>query len=72
VQNEKLHIFYASSSIIRKTRCAGHVARMAEMRNTYKIKARKREGKGQHGRPSRWIDNIRMDLKEAGLNSRAV
>jgi len=57
----------ASPSIIRviKTRrtWAGHVARMGEMRNTY----RKPEGKRPLGRRMhRWEDNIRKDLRERG------
>jgi hypothetical protein len=42
-----------------------HVACMREMRNAYKILARKSEGKRPLGllRHS-WEDNIRMDLRE--------
>jgi hypothetical protein len=41
---------------------------MREMKNTYKILVRKREGKKPLGRPRRtWEDNIRMDLREIGL-----
>jgi hypothetical protein len=59
---------YSSSSIIkivkwRKRRCAGHVARMEEKRNVYRLFVRKPEGKRQLGRQRRMsVDNIRMDL----------
>jgi hypothetical protein len=40
---------------------------MEEKRNTYSLLVRKPEGKGPLGRPRRrWVDNIRMDLGEAG------
>jgi hypothetical protein len=42
----------------------GHVARMGKMRNAYKIKVRKLEGKIPFGRPGRKReDNIKVDLK---------
>jgi hypothetical protein len=38
-------------------------------RNTYRLLVGKPEGKRQLGRPRRkWIDNIKMDLSETGLN----
>jgi hypothetical protein len=48
---EELHNLYSSPYIIRKIqsrsmRWAGHIARMAEMRNAYKIVDGKRKGKG--------------------------
>jgi hypothetical protein len=49
-------------------RWAEHVARMGEMILTYKIMVRKPEGKRPLGRPwGRWDDNIKMDLRERGL-----
>jgi hypothetical protein len=43
---------------------AGHVARMGETRNAYRILVGKPEGKRPLGRPRRrWVDNITMDLK---------
>jgi hypothetical protein len=40
----------------------GHVARMGETRNAYRILVRKPEGKRPVGRPRRrWVDNIKMD-----------
>jgi len=38
---------------IKEMRCAGHVARMVEMRKTYKILVGKPEGKRPLGRPKR-------------------
>jgi hypothetical protein len=70
----KLHNLYSSSSIIRiiksrRMRWMGHVARMGEKRNVYRLLVGKPEGKRQLGRPRRtWIDNIKMDLLEIGLN----
>jgi hypothetical protein len=38
-----------------------------EKRNTYRILVGKPEGKRQPGRPrSRWMDNIKIDLREIG------
>jgi hypothetical protein len=42
---------------------------MREKRNVYRLPVRKPEGKRPLGRPRRrWIDNIKMDLSEIGLN----
>jgi hypothetical protein len=44
-------------------RWAGHVARIGEKRNAYRLLA----GKLPLGKPRRrWLDNIRMDLVEVG------
>jgi hypothetical protein len=44
---------------------AGHVARMGETRNAYRILVGKPEGKRPLGRPRRrWVDSIKMDLKK--------
>jgi hypothetical protein len=54
---------------LRRMRWAGHVARMGEKRNVYRLLVGKPEGKRPLGRPRcRWIDNIKMDLFEIGLN----
>jgi hypothetical protein len=61
---------YSSPSKIRiiksrRIRWAGHVARMGEKRNVYKLLVGKPEGKRPLGRPRRrWIDNIKIDLLE--------
>jgi hypothetical protein len=53
----------------RRMRWAGHVARMGETRNAYRILVGKPEGKKPLGRPRRrWVDNIKMDLREIGLD----
>ena len=44
---------------------------MKEIRSAFKILTSKPPGKRLLGSPrSRWEDNIRMDLKEIGINSR--
>jgi hypothetical protein len=46
-------------------RWAGHVAQFGEKRNACRILVGKPEGKRPLGRPRRrWVDNIKMDLKE--------
>jgi hypothetical protein len=69
---EELHNLYSSPSIIRviksrRMRWAGHVARMRSNRTAYRILVGKPEGKRPLGRPRRrWVDNIKMDLREIG------
>jgi hypothetical protein len=49
----------------RRMRWAGHVSRLGEKRNAYRILVEKTEGKRPRGRPRRtWMDNIKMDLRE--------
>jgi hypothetical protein len=51
-------------------RWAGHVARMGEERNMYKVLMGKPEGNRPLGRPrNRWEDGIRMDLREIDWGS---
>jgi hypothetical protein len=51
----------------RKIRWAGHVARMGEQMNAYRLLVGMPEGKRLLGRPRhRWVDNIRVDLGEVG------
>jgi hypothetical protein len=72
LHNEELHDLYSLPSIIRiikarRMRWAGHVARMGEKRNTYRLLVGKPEGRRPLVRPRRrWLDNIRMDLVEVG------
>jgi hypothetical protein len=48
-------------------RWAGHVARLGEKKNAYRILLRKPEVKRPLGRPRNiWVDNIIMDLREIG------
>jgi hypothetical protein len=42
---------------------------MGETRNAYRILVGKPEGQRSLGRPRRrWVDNIKMDLREIGLD----
>jgi hypothetical protein len=74
VYNEELHNLYFSPSIIRivksrRMKWAGHVARKGEKRNVHRLLVEKPEGKRPLERPKcRWIDNIKMDLLQIGLN----
>ena len=55
----------------RRLRLAGHVTRMEEGRSVFKTLTGTLAGKRPLGRPRRrWEDNIRMDLKEIGINTR--
>jgi hypothetical protein len=70
LHNEKLRGLYYSPSIngiikSRRVKWAGHVARMGEKMNAYRLLVGKPEGKRPLGRPrSRCVDNIKMDLVE--------
>ncbi|KAJ4450606.1 hypothetical protein ANN_02032 [Periplaneta americana] len=72
----ELHSLYSSPDIIRNIksrhlRYAGHVARMGESRNAYRVLVGRPEGKNPLGRPRRrWEDNIKMDLREVGYDER--
>jgi predicted small integral membrane protein len=49
----------------RRMRWAGHVARMGQKRNAYRLLVGKPEGRRALGRPRRkWVDKIRIDLVE--------
>jgi hypothetical protein len=67
--NEELHNLYSSPSRMiksRKMRWPGHVARMGEKWNAYRILAGKPEEKPL-GRPRcKWVENIKMDHRETG------
>jgi hypothetical protein len=72
LHNEEHHDLYSSPSIIRimkarRMRWTGHVARIGEKRNAYKLLVGKPEGRRPLVRPRRrWLDNIRMDLVKVG------
>jgi hypothetical protein len=74
LHNEELHNLYSSPSITRiiksrRMRWAGHVARMGEERNVYRLLVGKPEGKRPLGKPRRrWMDKIKMNLLVIGLN----
>jgi hypothetical protein len=51
----------------RRMRWTGHVARMGEERNAYRLLVGKPDGKRPLARPRRrWVDNITMDFREIG------
>jgi hypothetical protein len=68
-------LLYSSPNIIRqiksrRMRWAGHLARIAEERNVYRVLMGKPEGNRRLGRTRRrWVDGIRMNLKEIGRGS---
>jgi len=72
LHNEELNDLNSSPNIVRviksrRMRWAGHVACMGEERGVYSVLLGKPEGRRPVGRPRRrWLDNIRMDLQEAG------
>jgi hypothetical protein len=72
LHKEELRDLYSSPSIIRiiksrRMRWAGHVARMGEKINAYRLLVGKPEGKKPLERPRRrWVDNIKRDLGEVG------
>ncbi|KAJ4449306.1 hypothetical protein ANN_00704 [Periplaneta americana] len=76
LHNAELHALYSSPDIIRniksrRLRWAGHVARMREFRNAYRVLVGRPERKRPLGRPRRrWEDNIKMDLREVGYDGR--
>jgi hypothetical protein len=71
--NEELHNLYSSPTIIKmikpmRMRWAGHVARMGNKRNVYRILVRKPEGKRELGRPRHgWIGNADTDHRSDGV-----
>ena len=75
-RNEELHSLYRSPNIARviksrRLRLAGHVARMEERKRALKIlTGTPAEKIPLGGLRRRWEDNIRMDLKEMGINIR--
>jgi hypothetical protein len=72
LHDEELPDLYSSPSIIRvikarRMRWTGHVSRMGEKRNAYRLLVGRPEGRRPLGRPRcRWLDNARMDLVEVG------
>jgi hypothetical protein len=74
LHNEELHNLYSSPNKIgmikaMRMRWAGYVARMGETRNAYRLLVGKSEGNRPLGGPRRrWVDNIKMDLGEIGLD----
>jgi hypothetical protein len=72
LHNEELCDLYSLPSKIRMIKLrflcqTGHVPRIGEKKNTYRLLVEKPEGRRPLGRPSRrWVNNIRMDLGEVG------
>jgi hypothetical protein len=72
LHNEEFCDLYSSPSIIRmiksmRMRLAGHVARIGEKRNAYRLLVERPEEKRPLGTPRRrWVDNIRTDLGKVG------
>jgi hypothetical protein len=74
LHNDELHSLYSSPNIVwviksRRMRWAGHVARMGEGKGVYRVLVGRPEGTRPLGRPRRrWEDNIKMDLREVGID----
>jgi hypothetical protein len=74
LHNDELPSLYSSPNVVRVIKSrrmgwAGHVARMGEGRGAYRVLVWRPEGKrplGRHRR--RWEDNIKMDLREIGID----
>jgi hypothetical protein len=73
LHNDQLHSLYSSANTVRviksrRLRWTGHVARMGEGRDVYRVLVGRPEGKRPLGRPRRrWTDDIKMDLREIGI-----
>jgi hypothetical protein len=74
LHNDELYDLYSSPNIVRviksrRMRLAAHVARMGERWGVYRVLVGRAEGKRPLGRPRRrWEDNIKMDLREIGID----
>jgi hypothetical protein len=74
LRNYELHNLYSSPNIVRviksrRMRWAGHVARIGKGTSVYRVLVGRREDKRPLGRPRRrWEDNIKMDLREIGID----
>jgi hypothetical protein len=74
LHNDEIHSLYSSLNIVlviklRRMRWAGHVAHIGKGRGVYRVLVRRPEVKRQLGRPMhRWEDNIKLDLREIGIN----
>ena len=71
LHNEAFNDLYSPNIVrvikSRRIRWAGHVARMGERRDVYRVLVRKPEGERPLGRDRcRWEDNIKMDFQELG------
>jgi hypothetical protein len=72
--NDELHSLYFSPNIVRviksrRMRWAGHVTRMGEGRDIYRVFVGRPECKRPLGRPRhRWEGNIKLNLREIGID----
>jgi len=72
LHNEELRDLYSLPNIVRvvksrRMRWAGNVEHMGEGRGVHRVLVGKHEGKRPLRRPRRrWVDNIKMDLREVG------
>ena len=76
LHNAEQHTLYSSPNIFRnlesrRLRWAGHVARMEQSRNAYRVSLGTPGGKRHLVWPRPiWEDNIKMDLREVGCDPR--
>jgi hypothetical protein len=73
LHNDEIHNLYSPNIVrvikSRMMRWTEHVARMGEGRGVYRALVGGPEGKRPLGRPRRrWEDNIKMDLREIGID----
>jgi hypothetical protein len=74
LHNGELRNLYSSPNIVmviksRRMRWVGHVAHMGEGRGVYRVLVGRPEGKRPLGRRRRrWEDNIKLDLREIGID----
>jgi hypothetical protein len=74
LHNDELHNLYSSLNIVRviksrRMRWVGHVAQMGKGRGIYSVLVGRPDSKRSLGRPRNgWEDNIKMDLRETGIN----
>jgi hypothetical protein len=74
LNNDELHNLYSSPNTVRviksrRMRWVGHVACMMEGRGVYRVLVGRTGGKRLLGRSRcSWEDNIKMDLRELGID----
>jgi hypothetical protein len=74
LHNDELHNLYSSPNIVRviksrRMRWEGHVARMGEGRDVYRVLVGRPERKRPLGRLRHgWEDNIKIDLREIRID----
>jgi hypothetical protein len=69
LHNDELHSLYSSPDIVRVIKLRRLRWEGGEVRGVYRVLVGRSEGKRPLGRPrSRWEDNIKMDLREIGID----